>query len=72
MTLTEMHWLLGRVKNLHKQQNSHIQSNTQINLDLWNKTVGYGFHFKHRNPRILPIDSFAHDCRRTLVRADCG
>jgi hypothetical protein len=33
------------------QQNSHIQRDTQTNLDLWNKTVTYGLHFKHRNPR---------------------
>jgi hypothetical protein len=43
------------VKTLHKQQNSHIQSNTQTNLYPWNTTVGYGFRFKHRNPRTLPI-----------------
>jgi hypothetical protein len=43
------------VKTLHKQQNSHIQSNTQTNQDLWNTTLGYGFHIKHRNPRTLPI-----------------
>jgi hypothetical protein len=42
------------VKTLHKQQNYHIQ----INLALWNTTVGYGFHFIHRNPRTLPIESF--------------
>jgi hypothetical protein len=34
------------VKTLQKQQNFYIQSNTQTNLDLWNTTVGYGFHFK--------------------------
>jgi hypothetical protein len=40
-----------KVKTLHKQQNSHIrlQSNAQTTLDLRNATVGYGFHFKHRN-----------------------
>jgi hypothetical protein len=43
------------IKTLHKQQNSHIWSNTQTSLDEWNTTVGYGFHFKHRNPRTLPI-----------------
>jgi hypothetical protein len=43
------------VKTLHKQQNCHIQSNTQTNLDLWNTTVGCGFHFKHRNPLTLTV-----------------
>jgi hypothetical protein len=43
------------VKSLHNQQNSQIQSNTQINLDLWNTTVGYGFQFEHRHPKMLPI-----------------
>jgi cold shock CspA family protein len=27
----------------------------------WNTTLGYGFHFQQRNPRTLPIESFAHD-----------
>jgi hypothetical protein len=44
-----------QVATLHKQQTSLIQSNPQTNLDLWNTTVGYGFHFKHRNHRTLPI-----------------
>jgi hypothetical protein len=60
------------VRILDKEQNSYVQSNTQTNPDLWNTTVGYGFHFKHRNPGKLPIKSFAHDCRRTLVRAEYG
>jgi hypothetical protein len=33
------------VKTLHKQQNSHIQGDTQTGLDLWNTTMVYGFHF---------------------------
>jgi hypothetical protein len=44
-----------KVKSLHNQQNSHIENNTQTSLDLRNTTVGYGFHFKHRNPRTLSI-----------------
>jgi hypothetical protein len=40
--------------------------------DLYNTTVGYGVHSKHRNPRTLPIQSFPQDCRRTLVRAEYG
>jgi hypothetical protein len=43
------------VKTLHKQQNPHIKCNTQTNLDLSNTTVGYGFHFKHTYPTMLPI-----------------
>jgi hypothetical protein len=31
-----------------------------------------GFHFQHRNPRTLPIESFAYDSGRTLVRAEYG
>jgi hypothetical protein len=34
--------------------------------DLGNTTLGTGFHFQHRNPRALPIESFAHDSGRTL------
>jgi hypothetical protein len=29
-------------------------------------------HFQHRNPRTLPIETFAHDSGRTLVRAEYG
>jgi hypothetical protein len=50
-----------KVKTLHTQQNSHIQSNTQTSLDLWNTTMGCSFHFKHRNPGALPIKSFVND-----------
>jgi hypothetical protein len=58
--------------SLHKQQNPHIQSNTQTNLNLKNKNVWYCFYVEHRNPRTLPIQRFAQDCRCTLVRAECG
>jgi hypothetical protein len=34
--------------------------------------VEYGFHFKHRYPRMLSNENFAHDCRRTLVCAEYG
>jgi hypothetical protein len=37
-----------KVDYLHKQQNSHIQSNTQTNQKLQNTIVGY---FEHRNPK---------------------
>jgi hypothetical protein len=60
------------VKTLHKQQNSRIQSSTQTSLDLWNTTVGYGFRFKRSNPRTLPIQGFAYNCRRALVRVEYG
>jgi hypothetical protein len=43
------------VKILHKQQHSHIQSNTETNVVLWNTTLGRGFHFKLKNPRMFPI-----------------
>jgi hypothetical protein len=36
------------------------------------RTLGYGFHFQHRNPRTFPIESLAHDSGRTSVRAECG
>jgi hypothetical protein len=54
-----------KVKIRHKQQTSHIQTNP----DLRNKTLGYGFHFQHRNPRTLPIENLAHDSGRSLVHA---
>jgi hypothetical protein len=57
-----------QVKTLHKQQTN----NTQTNLDLRKTTLGYGFHFQHRNPRMLQIESFAQVSRRTLVCAEYG
>jgi hypothetical protein len=69
MTHTKMHWLSRWKSTLIYL---HIWSNTQTNLDLWNTTVGYGSHFKHRTPRTFPIQSFVHDCRRTLVHAEYG
>jgi hypothetical protein len=61
-----------QVKTLYKQQTSHIYNNTQTNLDLQNTTLGYSFHLKHRNPRMFPIESFAHHSGRTLVCAEYG
>jgi hypothetical protein len=46
-------------QTLHKQQNYHIQSNIETNLDLRNTTPRYGF--QHRTPRMLPIGSFTYD-----------
>jgi hypothetical protein len=37
-----------------------------------NATLGYGFHFQHRNSRTFPIESLAHDSGRTSVRAEYG
>jgi hypothetical protein len=64
ITLTKMYWLLRHVKTPHKQQTSHIYKNNQTKLDIWNTTMGYGFHFKHRNSIMFPIES-----GRTLVGA---
>jgi hypothetical protein len=61
-----------QVKTLHKQQTSLIQSNTQTNLHLRNTTLGYGFHFQHRSPRTLSIESFSHDSGWTLVHVEYG
>jgi hypothetical protein len=47
---------------------SHIK-NTETNLDLSNATLGYGYHFQHRNSKTVPIESFEHNSGRTLVRA---
>jgi hypothetical protein len=49
------------------QDISLIQSNTKTNLDVRNTTLGYGFHFQHRNSGTFPIESFAHDSGCTLV-----
>jgi hypothetical protein len=45
-----------QVKTVHKQQTSHIQNNTETNPDLWNTTLGYGFHIQHRNPRTVATE----------------
>jgi hypothetical protein len=41
-------------------------------MDLLNIILVYGLYFKYRNPRTFPVYGFAHDCRRTLVRAEYG
>jgi hypothetical protein len=41
------------------------QARNQSGLTEYNS--GYGFHLKYRNPRTLPIESFAHDGGHTLV-----
>jgi hypothetical protein len=45
---------------------------TILNPDLQNATLGYGFHFQHRNYRTFPIESLAHDSGRTLICAEYG
>jgi hypothetical protein len=60
----------SEVRTLHKQQTSHTKNNTQSSLDLRNATLGYGFHFQHRNPRTLRIESFARDSGRASVGAE--
>jgi hypothetical protein len=52
-----------KVKTLYKQQ---------TNLDLWNTTLGYGFHFQHKNSRMFPIESVVHDSGHTLACAKYG
>jgi hypothetical protein len=47
-------------------------SSTLPHQDLCNTALGYGFHFQHRNPGTVPIEGFAHDSGRALVRAECG
>jgi hypothetical protein len=54
-----------QVKTLYKQQ-------TQTNLDLLNKTLGYGDHLQHRNSATFPVEDLAYDSGRTLVRAKYG
>jgi hypothetical protein len=49
-----------------------VLSNKRFRFHSDNTTLGYGFHFEHRNPRTFPIDSFAHDSGRTLVRPEYG
>jgi hypothetical protein len=54
---------------IYKQQTSHIENNTQTNLDLQNTALGYGFHFQHRHSRTFPSESLAYNTGRTLVCA---
>jgi hypothetical protein len=41
-----------------------MQSNTQTNLDLWNATVRYGFHLKHKI-----LERFQSEVLRMIVDA---
>jgi hypothetical protein len=57
-----------QVKTFYKQQ-SHIQINTQTNLELQDTALGYGVYFQHRNTRTFPIKNLVDDSGRTLVWA---
>jgi hypothetical protein len=59
-------------KTVHRQQNSHKHRNNETKLDIWNTTVRYGSHFKHRYLRTIPNQTFVYDSRRSLVRAEWG
>jgi hypothetical protein len=51
-----------QVETLHKQKKNLSYIKQYSNKPgLRNTTLGYGFHFQHRNPRTLPIEGFAHD-----------
>jgi hypothetical protein len=70
-----MYWLLGSKSKLSTRNKLPLQKkkkNTQTNLDLRNTTLGYGFHFQHKNPRMFLIESLAHDSGRTLESAEYG
>jgi hypothetical protein len=49
-----------------------VLSRTKSHGVLQNATLGYGFHFQHRNSRAFPIESLAHDSGHTLVCAEYG
>jgi hypothetical protein len=51
---------------------SYIQRNIQTNQGLCYSTVGYSFHFKHRNHRMLPLQSCVHDYKCNFVHAKYG
>jgi hypothetical protein len=59
-------------QNSLQATNCSYINNTQTNLELRNTTVGYGFHFQHRNSRTIPNESLAHDSGRILVCAEYG
>jgi hypothetical protein len=59
-------------QNSAQAKNFLVENNAHINLDLRNTTLGYGFRFQHRNTRTVPIDSFAHESGRNMVRAEYG
>jgi hypothetical protein len=61
-----------QVKTFYKQQTPHPQNYTQINLDLQNTTLAYGFHIQHINFGTFPVEELAHDNGCTLVRAEYG
>jgi hypothetical protein len=56
-----------KITALIKQQTISVQNHPQTDLDLWYPTLGHGFHIQHQDPGTLPIESPAHDSRRTMV-----
>jgi hypothetical protein len=73
VTLTKMYWLLGRKSKLSTSNKLLIYKT--ILKPIWtygNTTLGYGFHFQHRNSTTFPIESLAHDSGLTSVCAEYG
>jgi hypothetical protein len=63
-------WIMkDRSKQINKLYYIAHTSSCTIGI-LWNTTLEYGFHFRHRNPRTLPMESLAHVSGRTLVSAE--
>jgi hypothetical protein len=66
-----MYWLLARKSKLSTSNKLLIYKT--ILKTIWTyTTLGYGFHFQHRNPRTLPLESVALDSGYTLVLAEYG
>jgi hypothetical protein len=59
-----------QVTVLPRQQNPAIQNHPEIDLDLRNPTLGYGFHIQRRNPGTFPIESPTSDRGCTMVCAE--
>jgi hypothetical protein len=65
---------LPSVLQIHLFHSMIIQVVSYIltNLDLQNSTLGYGFHFQHRNSRTFPIENLSHYSERTLIYSEYG
>jgi hypothetical protein len=66
ITLTKMYWLLRQKSELSTSNKLLIYKT--ILKPIWTYGIQlWGFHFQHRNSRMFPIESLAHDSGHTLV-----
>jgi hypothetical protein len=70
VTLSKMHWLLGRNSQLSLSNKLLLYRTILKPIWPWYPTVEHGFHTQHRDPGALPMEGPALDSGHTAVCAE--